>query len=217
MLDSQKAAVMSEPEISSIFRKHPICSRVRRILQIKFKDRTILARTKNALLLLAERETVNFEPMPIELPNQLASCCVPEPDGLILLFDDGTILPSPDGAGALTQVVGISAGFQHNLALVGGGPPALLQQPLSFAAAVGRNARLAVSASGTQPMQYQWRKDGHPVPGATAPVLALDNLSLLNGGNYNALVSNSLACSRSTLSRRPRSRFRWTHPTASPG
>ena len=99
-------------------------------------------------------------------------------DRRLLLRADGTVSPADSLAG-LSNVVGMAAGFLHSLALVGGGPPRIIQQPLGFTAASGRNARLVVSASGTQPMRYQWRQNGSGIVGATRPVLALDNLSIL--------------------------------------
>ncbi|HXJ55142.1 MAG TPA: immunoglobulin domain-containing protein [Verrucomicrobiae bacterium] len=100
---------------------------------------------------------------------------------------------------ALQSVIGISAGYAHSLALIGGGPPRILQQPLSFTAAAGRNARLVVSASGTQPFRYQWRQDGRAMAGATSPVLALDDVSFFDATDYDVIVSNAHGSSTSRV------------------
>lgn len=100
---------------------------------------------------------------------------------------------------ALTNVVSIAAGYAHSLALTGGGPPAIIQHPRSFNPFVGGNARLVMTATGKQPLAYQWRKSGHEIPGATRTVLALDQVSSSNDGDYDALVSNSFGMRTSSV------------------
>ena len=54
------------------------------------------------------------------------------------------------------------------------------------------SVRLTVTADGTEPFSYQWRKDGVAIPGATAATLALSNLTLANAGLYDVTVSNEV-------------------------
>lgn len=121
-------------------------------------------------------------------------------DRQLVLRADGTAWPydasMPPG---LTNIISIAAGFQHSVALMGGGPPRLLQQPVSFTAVAGRNARFAVSASGAQPIAYQWRQNGRPIPNATNQVLALDHVSIFDGGPYDAVASNASGTSTSRV------------------
>lgn len=47
-----------------------------------------------------------------------------------------------------------------------------------------------VKAEGTRPFQYQWHKDGEPIPGATGPFLSLDPLTFDDVGSYTVEVRN---------------------------
>src|SRR5215813_15015261 len=50
--------------------------------------------------------------------------------------------------------------------------PSINTQPASTSVVVGSAVQLNVVASGTSPLNYQWRKDGNPISGATSPTLA---------------------------------------------
>jgi hypothetical protein len=58
-----------------------------------------------------------------------------------------------------------------------------------------RNRRGAVSftvvATGTPPLNYQWRKDGQPLTGQTSATLTLANVQPSQAGSYTVVVSNS--------------------------
>jgi hypothetical protein len=69
-------------------------------------------------------------------------------------------------------------------------PPTVVTQPVSQFVGVGTNVNLVVSATGTSPMSYQWRKDGVSIPGATSSTLALSNVQTNQTGLYAAVVSN---------------------------
>lgn len=69
-------------------------------------------------------------------------------------------------------------------------PPTIVTQPVSRAVALGSTASLNVSASGTAPLYYQWRKNGGDLGGATAATLTLTNVQLADGGSYQAWVTN---------------------------
>ena len=70
--------------------------------------------------------------------------------------------------------------------------PAITAQPGSLSVTAGQTASFSVTASGTAPLSYQWRKNGSNIPGAnsssyTTPVTS----SADNGGVYSVTVSNS--------------------------
>ncbi|WP_221031130.1 immunoglobulin domain-containing protein [Actomonas aquatica] len=48
-----------------------------------------------------------------------------------------------------------------------------------------------VSPNGSQPMAYQWFKDGEPLPGATLPSLSISSLSESDAGVYVLRVTNA--------------------------
>lgn len=60
----------------------------------------------------------------------------------------------------------------------------------------GSNISLAVSVSGAGPLNYSWERGGTgldagvPIPGATAPILALSNLGDADYAYYSVIVSN---------------------------
>jgi hypothetical protein len=49
-----------------------------------------------------------------------------------------------------------------------------------------------VVADGSQPLSYQWRKNGTDIPGATAPVYGINETLRTDAGSYTVRVSNSL-------------------------
>ena len=77
-------------------------------------------------------------------------------------------------------------------------PPSIGAAPASQSVAVGNNVRLSVTASGTLPLSYQWRKggvdlaDGGNVAGATSMTLTLANVQATDAADYQVVVSNSL-------------------------
>src|ERR1051325_868877 len=70
--------------------------------------------------------------------------------------------------------------------------PFIITQPASQTVTVGDSASFNVSAGGSQPSSYQWRRDGTEISGATTSALSLSNVQLGDGGNYSVVVSNFL-------------------------
>ena len=68
--------------------------------------------------------------------------------------------------------------------------PTITGQPRSQSVNVGDSLELAVQATGTAPLQYQWQKNGLALAGATDPILNLPNIQLDHAGNYRVQVSN---------------------------
>jgi hypothetical protein len=78
-------------------------------------------------------------------------------------------------------------------------PPFIYAQPSSGSYVVGTNLVLSVSVAGTNPISYQWRKDGTPLDAATNATLTFTNLALGDAGNYDILVTNYLGKATSDL------------------
>mgnify|MGYP003871686823 CR=1 FL=1 len=69
------------------------------------------------------------------------------------------------------------------------GPPTILVQPGATAACVRGGVTLQVAAAGAQ--EYQWRKNGTPIPGETSATLAFASLAGSSAGTYDCVVTNS--------------------------
>ncbi len=71
-------------------------------------------------------------------------------------------------------------------------PPTITKPPANRTAKVGATATFKVTASGTKPLSYQWRKNGADIAGATnasyttPPVAAVDD-----GALFSVVVSNA--------------------------
>ncbi|MGE3165612.1 MAG: immunoglobulin domain-containing protein [Planctomycetota bacterium] len=68
---------------------------------------------------------------------------------------------------------------------------AITQQPVDRSACAGEAVSFAVSASGTDPISYQWRKDGIDIPGAQSATLVVDPVGAADAGSYDVLVANA--------------------------
>ncbi len=70
-------------------------------------------------------------------------------------------------------------------------PPVIVRQPQSQEILAGSTASFSVEASGTEPLQYQWRFNGQNLAGAKSPTLSLTNVQTANAGLYSVVVSNT--------------------------
>ncbi|MBI5774163.1 MAG: immunoglobulin domain-containing protein, partial [Verrucomicrobia bacterium] len=68
--------------------------------------------------------------------------------------------------------------------------PVITQQPASLAVTNGQTATFAVGAGGTSPMDYQWRRNGVPIPGANSSTLTFTNTQPFQAGTYDVVVGN---------------------------
>ena len=70
--------------------------------------------------------------------------------------------------------------------------PTVTTHPSAQTAAEGQTASFSVTASGTAPLTYQWRKNGTHISGATASTYTTPvNSSADNGAVYSVVVANS--------------------------
>ena len=68
--------------------------------------------------------------------------------------------------------------------------PAIVADPVDASLCVGESTTLTVDVSGSEPLTFQWLKDGQPVAGATEATLTLDNVTLADAGVYQVTVTN---------------------------
>jgi hypothetical protein len=81
-------------------------------------------------------------------------------------------------------------------------PPSIITQPQNATVAQGQGATFIVSAAGTEPLTYQWRKGGASIPSGTAAALAIFSPQPGDAGSYDVVVSNaagSVTSSAATL------------------
>ncbi|WP_221032059.1 immunoglobulin domain-containing protein [Actomonas aquatica] len=77
-------------------------------------------------------------------------------------------------------------------------PPVITGQPAGGTKVVGGSHTFRVTATGAQPLTYQWRKGGANISGATGATLTLSPLTLDNAGDYSVVVSNRLGSATSS-------------------
>ncbi len=71
--------------------------------------------------------------------------------------------------------------------------PTITTQPAALTAAEGTTAAFTVTATGTGPLQYQWRRGGTPISGATSAAYITPTLSASdNGASFDVVVSNTV-------------------------
>ncbi len=75
-------------------------------------------------------------------------------------------------------------------------PPSIVIAPEDAAVCAGDSATFSVLANGSAPLNYQWRKGGVDIAGATSDTLTLNSLVVGNSSNYDVVVSN--LCGRDT-------------------
>ncbi len=71
-------------------------------------------------------------------------------------------------------------------------PPTIAVQPGSSAGYPGADFGFTVIATGSQPLSYQWERNGVTITGATSPTLSLTNVPAAAAGAYSVIVSNAL-------------------------
>ena len=71
--------------------------------------------------------------------------------------------------------------------------PALTVPPADLIVASGQSARFAVTATGTAPLSYQWRKNGQNLPGATTSTLIVSVVLLPDSGALYSVVVTGAA------------------------
>jgi hypothetical protein len=110
---------------------------------------------------------------------------------------------STANAGSYTVVVSNSAGSATSSAAILTvntlvAAPVITTQPGSQTVNAGNNVTFSVSAAGTAPFTYQWKKDGVSIPGANTASLSLNSVNTASAGSYTVVVSNSAGSATSS-------------------
>ncbi len=69
-------------------------------------------------------------------------------------------------------------------------PPAITSAPVAQSAVEGATAIFTVDVTGSQPLSFQWRKNGQPLGDGHQRVLTLANVRLSDAGNYEVAIVN---------------------------
>lgn len=77
-------------------------------------------------------------------------------------------------------------------------PPAILVPPQPILANIDENVALRVTAIGSAPLKYQWRKAGTAIAGATGPQLEFAKVKAANAASYDVTVTNDAGAATSS-------------------
>ncbi|MEK7678385.1 MAG: immunoglobulin domain-containing protein [Verrucomicrobiota bacterium] len=77
--------------------------------------------------------------------------------------------------------------------------PTIVTQPQSQAVTAGVDVTFTVTANGSAPLAYEWRKGSATIAGETNATLALANVQLTDAGSYSVVVSNSAGSTPSAV------------------
>lgn len=94
-----------------------------------------------------------------------------------------------------------NGGITLNLAFTGtitGDAPVITTQPASVTVLSGGSASFSVTATGTEPLSYQWNFNTNPIAGATNSSLSLSGVTTGQAGTYTVAVSNAFGSTTST-------------------
>jgi len=67
----------------------------------------------------------------------------------------------------------------------------ITSQPISYTGGYASTAMFSVTATGDEPLTYQWWQNGSPIPGGTNSTLTVTPLVGTNAGTYYVVVANS--------------------------
>lgn len=71
-------------------------------------------------------------------------------------------------------------------------PPVITVQPAGATVPVGQAVQFSVTATGTPPLAFQWRRDGSDLPGQDGPVLDIAAARPADQGTYTVRVANAV-------------------------
>jgi len=76
--------------------------------------------------------------------------------------------------------------------------PTITSHPQSRTVSAGTNVTFTVTATGSAPLSYQWRRNETNLPGATSASLTLSNVQSANAGSYSVRVTNAFGAATSS-------------------
>jgi hypothetical protein len=118
-------------------------------------------------------------------------------NGSVFIISNST----PEDAGTYSVMVSNGCGAVESeiATLTVDSMPSIQVQPLSQEACAGSSVTLSIEATGTQPLLYQWMKNGENLPGANANAFSILNTIPEDAGSYSAMVSNGCGAVESEI------------------
>jgi glucose/arabinose dehydrogenase len=108
------------------------------------------------------------------------------PDGSLYYIARGGM-----GGGSPQDNTSSNEGTLWRVFYTGSGLPFVSSQPEDILVPIGEDAYFEVSASGAQPLDFQWQKNGIDIPGATQKTLSIPGVILSQDGElYRCRVKN---------------------------
>lgn len=118
---------------------------------------------------------------------------------------DGNTLSGATAATYVIPAVSAASGGSYTVTVTGGcgnitppgavlsvnSAPAIATQPAALTTCAGSAASFSVSATGSAPLAYQWKKDGSNLSAATSATYTFGPVSAADNGAYSVTVSNS--------------------------
>jgi hypothetical protein len=80
-------------------------------------------------------------------------------------------------------------------------PPTVTQNPIDQTVNPGSSVTFTVTATGTEPLSYQWKKGDVNLPNATSSSFSIQAVQLADAGLYSVVVSNSAGAKTSNPAR----------------
>jgi hypothetical protein len=138
--------------------------------------------------------------------------CIPLPPGLTINTNPGGAgyisgIPTVAGTYTVTLVAGnlsfpTPATAQASIAIyLPNAPPVVTRQPQDQSVLPGSAVSFQAQVTGTPPLNYQWRRDGTNLPGASAAALSITNVQAVDAGDYQLFVSNAYGSATSAVAR----------------
>lgn len=115
---------------------------------------------------------------------------------LVTVTGTGTVIvrASQGGSTTYTAAPDVDRSFQVTASIAS---PAITTPPHAQATTSGGGATFTVSATGTGPLRYQWRRGAAPV-GSDSPTLILTRVTSADAGDYSVIVTNAAGSVTST-------------------
>jgi pectin methylesterase-like acyl-CoA thioesterase len=113
----------------------------------------------------------------------------PDTPASAFVFNEiGFMFLNTTGAAQTLTITGVTSSSNS---LVPINPPAIVTPPAALSLNPGQAGALAVVATGTPPLAYQWKKDGANVAGGTGATLAFPSAAAADAGSYTVTIANT--------------------------